>query len=62
VKRKDLVRHLRGHDCSPLREGRKHTVFINGLRNKISTVPRHGEINDFLVRKICLDLEFPAPF
>jgi len=24
-------------------------------------VPRHNEINEFLVRKICRDLEIPSP-
>ena len=26
---------------------------------KVTTVPRHREINDFLARKICRDLEIP---
>jgi mRNA interferase HicA len=38
-----------------------HTVYVNPLRGKVSTIPRHREINDFLVRKICRDLEVPEP-
>jgi hypothetical protein len=37
-----------------LREGAKHSVFVNRARNKSSTIPRHREINDFLAKKICL--------
>lgn len=59
MKRADLVRHLERFGCSPLREGAKHSVFINRARNKTSTVPRHREINDFLAKKICRDLEVP---
>ncbi len=44
-----------------LREGGSHSVFINRSTRKSSTVPRHREINDFLVRKICKDLETPEP-
>ena len=57
MKRADLVRHLERHGCVLLREGAKHSVFVNRARNKSSTVPRHREINDFLARKICRDLE-----
>ena len=28
---------------------------------KAAAVPRHREINDFLARKICRDLEIPQP-
>ena len=29
--------------------------------DKVSTVPRHREINPFLARKICRDLDVPEP-
>ncbi|MCX7039428.1 MAG: type II toxin-antitoxin system HicA family toxin [Spirochaetes bacterium] len=59
MNRKDLIRHLEENGCELLREGRKHSVFVNRSKKKTSTVPRHGEINDFLVKKICKDLETP---
>ena len=34
------------------REGPRHSVFLNRVACKTSTVPRHREINDFLARKI----------
>jgi mRNA interferase HicA len=61
VKRIDLVRHLERHGCELLREGGSHTVYVNRAAGKASTVPRHREINDFLARKICRDLEIPQP-
>ena len=61
MKRIELIRHLGQHGCVLLREGGKHSVFINRATRKSSTVPRHTEINDFLARKICRDLEVPEP-
>ncbi|MFH1043799.1 MAG: type II toxin-antitoxin system HicA family toxin [Pseudomonadota bacterium] len=61
MKRDDLVRHLRQNGCVLLREGGKHSVFVNRVTQKATTVPRHRELNDFLARKICRDLEVPAP-
>jgi hypothetical protein len=36
-------------------------MFVHRSRGKTSAVPRHREINDFLARKICDDLEIPHP-
>ena len=57
MKRRDLIRYLEQQGCALLREGAKHSVYVNGATGKSSTVPRHREINDFLARKICRDLE-----
>jgi mRNA interferase HicA len=59
MKRRDLIQHLARHGCVLLREGSRHSVYVNRLRQKTSSVPRHNEINDFLARKICRDLEVP---
>jgi predicted RNA binding protein YcfA (HicA-like mRNA interferase family) len=61
MKRIDLIRHLERHGARLLREGRAHSAFVNQATGKVSTVPRHREINDFLARKICRDLEVPPP-
>jgi len=61
MKRRDLIRHLEQHGCTLLREGAKHSVYVNRAAGKSSTVPRHREINDFLARKVCRDLEVPEP-
>jgi predicted RNA binding protein YcfA (HicA-like mRNA interferase family) len=59
VKRADLLRHLEQHGCVLLREGGRHSVYVNRTARKSSTVPRHREIHEFLARKICRDLEIP---
>ena len=59
MKRADLIRHLERNGCVLLREGAKHSVFVNRQKNKTSTIPRHRELNDFLANKICRDLEVP---
>jgi predicted RNA binding protein YcfA (HicA-like mRNA interferase family) len=59
MKRLDLLRHLERHGCALLREGGRHSVYVNRATRKSSTVPRHREINDYLARKICKDLEIP---
>jgi len=61
VKRRDLLRHIEEHGCEFLREGANHTVYINRNVRKVSTIPRHREINDDLARKICRDLDVPRP-
>jgi len=61
VKRVDLIRHLEALGCALLREGGNHTVYVNRAAHKVSTVPRHRELNDDLARKICKDLEIPRP-
>lgn len=61
MKRRELIRHLRAHGCELLREGGNHTVYINRAARKISTVPRHREVNEHLARKICKDLGVPTP-
>lgn len=61
MKRRDLIRHLTQYGCELLREGGNHSVFVNRGAMKTSTVPRHREVNDFLARKICRDLQIPEP-
>ena len=61
MKRRDLIRHLESYGCEFLREGSNHTVYVNRSAQKSSTIPRHREINDFLSRKICRDLQVREP-
>jgi mRNA interferase HicA len=57
MKRRDLIRYLETQGCNLLREGGSHSVYVNPEKRKVSTVPRHREINEALVRKICRDLD-----
>jgi predicted RNA binding protein YcfA (HicA-like mRNA interferase family) len=61
MKRTDLIRYLEKHGCEFLREGGSHTVYVNRPAQRASSIPRHREINDFLARKICRDLQVPEP-
>ncbi|MDJ0600091.1 MAG: type II toxin-antitoxin system HicA family toxin [Crocosphaera sp.] len=61
MKRRDLIKHLEVNGCEFLREGGNHTIYVNRMVQKVSAIPRHREINEFLVRKICRDLEIPQP-
>lgn len=61
MKRTAFVRHLEAHGCHLVREGGNHSVYRNAANGRQSTVPRHREIKDALVRKICRDLEIPPP-
>lgn len=61
MKRIDLIRHLERLGCRLLREGANHSVYVNPGTRRTSTVPRHREVNEFLARKICRDLEVPEP-
>jgi len=60
MKRSLLLRHLKDHGCYLLREGKKHSVFVNSRNNRTTVIPRHREIDDFLVFKICKDLDVPS--
>ncbi|MEK7170149.1 MAG: type II toxin-antitoxin system HicA family toxin [Patescibacteria group bacterium] len=57
MKRRDLISHLEACDCVLLREGKRHSLYWNRSNQKTSTVPRHAEINHFLAKKICTDLD-----
>jgi mRNA interferase HicA len=61
MKRLDLIRHIEHCGCVMLREGGNHTVYVNRTARKVSTVPRHREINEFLTRKICRELGIRQP-
>ena len=61
MKRRDLIEHLQARGCELLREGANHSIFVNRGVKKTSSIPRHREINDFLARKICRDLQVPEP-
>lgn len=56
MKRKDFLKHLQKQGCIFVREGAKHSIFLNPYIKRISTVPRHNEINNLLAKKICRDL------
>ncbi|MGV3533685.1 MAG: type II toxin-antitoxin system HicA family toxin [Chthoniobacteraceae bacterium] len=61
MKRRAFVQHLQENGCYLVREGGSHSWWGNASTKRRSSVPRHSEINDILVRKICKDLEIRPP-
>ena len=61
MKRRDLIRHLEAHGCVLLREGGRHTLYVNRDKQKTSAVPRHQEIKTLVARQVCRDLRVPEP-
>ena len=61
MKRRDLVAHLLAHGCVLLREGAKHSFWINPAKNRRTAVPRHGEVNNNTAKGICTALGVPPP-
>ncbi|MGK7878616.1 MAG: type II toxin-antitoxin system HicA family toxin [Crocosphaera sp.] len=51
MKRRDLIKHLEKNGCEFLREGGNHKIYINRKVQKVSAIPRHREINDYLARR-----------
>ncbi|MSQ21958.1 MAG: type II toxin-antitoxin system HicA family toxin [Dehalococcoidia bacterium] len=61
MKRTDLIAHLESHGCRFVREGGRHSWYVNPATQTNSANPRHREIVDFLARKICQELGIPLP-
>ena len=59
MKRQELLKHIRSHNCVLLREGRRYSWWHNPKLNKRSAIPRNSEISNILVMKICKDLGIP---
>jgi len=42
-------------------EGGNHAVYVNRREKKVTTVPRHREIDENLCKRICKDLGMAMP-
>jgi hypothetical protein len=60
MRRQALIAHLRAHGCRLRHEGARHPIYENPANGRTTSVPRHTEIDDFLARNICRDLEIPS--
>jgi len=60
MKQGDLVKHIRKYGCVFMKEGGSHSVWLNPLIGRTSTIPRHTEINTHTGKKICKDLGVPV--
>lgn len=61
MKTTNFIKFLNLQDCLLIREGGSHSIFQNQKNKKITSVPRHKEIKNNLVKKICRDLEIASP-
>ena len=59
MKRSSLLQHLRKHGCVLKREGSSHSLWTNPSNGTVEAIPRHTEIPNLLVRKICRTLGVP---
>ncbi len=53
MKRYALLKHIRRNGCCLKREGASHSLWWNPLTGHSEAIPRHTEIPNKLVRKIC---------
>ena len=61
MKRSELIRHLSKNGCELLREGSRHSIWKNIKLGNMTAVPRHSEVKDLMVRRICKDLNIQNP-
>jgi len=59
MKREALLKHLRRNGCYLKREGRSHSLWCNPQTGQVEAIPRHTEIANKLVKKICRALNIP---
>lgn len=59
MKRKELIKHLERYNCYLVREGARHSIYVNKSGIPV-TVPRHPDINDYTAKSICKALEIPV--
>ncbi|HXG18285.1 MAG TPA: type II toxin-antitoxin system HicA family toxin [Methylomirabilota bacterium] len=60
MKRRDLLQHLSQHGCRLVREEGEHSIWENPSANRRTSIPRHREIPDFTVIRICKQLGVPS--
>ncbi|MDR2148549.1 MAG: type II toxin-antitoxin system HicA family toxin [Tannerella sp.] len=61
MKRNLLIKYLDKKNCILYREGSNHSMFRNSENGKKSAVPRHPNIDEYLVFDICKQLGIPKP-
>ena len=61
VEADELISHLTAGGCRLLREGSRHSVWVNPATGEQEPVPRHAGIKEQLAKKICRALPVPNP-
>ncbi len=60
MKQANLIGYLEQRGCVFIREG-SHTIYKNPVNGKMTSIPRHREVKEFLAKKICDDLDVQRP-
>jgi hypothetical protein len=61
MKRAKVLRHLTRHGCELLREGKRHSVYLNTANRQTAPIPRHLDVDSRLVLLICKELGIEPP-
>lgn len=61
MKPSKLLRHLAKEGRELLREGKRHSVYINPKNRQTAPVPRHQDVDSRLVLAICKELGIERP-
>ncbi|MCA9080370.1 MAG: type II toxin-antitoxin system HicA family toxin [Planctomycetaceae bacterium] len=61
MKRVAFLKHLTAHGCQLKREGSEHSIWIHPGNSRQTSIPRHRELSETLIKVICKQLEIPAP-
>lgn len=61
MKRGSLLQYLIQYGCRFVREGGDHSIWENPANHHRTSIPRHREIPQFTVIRICKQLEIPCP-
>jgi len=56
MKRIILLKHLKENGCLLDREGKRHSIYRNIKTGDWSAIPRHPDIREKTVMKICKEL------
>jgi len=60
MKRNAFIKHLKTNGCILVREAANHSLFINPINGKKSTVGRNPELSNLMCKVICKQLEIPS--
>jgi mRNA interferase HicA len=52
MNRKKLMAKLEEEGCKLLRHGSRHDIYINPVNGQKQPIPRHTDIDDYLVKHI----------
>lgn len=61
MKRREFLEYLHQQGCRFVREGSDHSIWENPANGRRTAIPRHREIEKFMVARICRQLGIPTP-